>query len=128
MILLTQYYPINFFYFVSSLSFSCFLSVCKSISVVFTGKHLRWISFWQQLLLILHFTAAAEQSVELYLKWISCFLYQFVAGRSSLQRRSVKYFFLKILQYPQESTCVGVSFLKKLQAFSLQLHLKETPI
>ena len=40
---------------------------------------------------------------------------------------SVKKVFLKILQNLQENTCIGVSFLIKLQASSLQLYLKETP-
>ena len=33
-----------------------------------------------------------------------------------------------LLKNSQENTCVGVSFLIKLQALSLQLYLKNTPV
>ena len=35
--------------------------------------------------------------------------------------------FLKILQYSQKNTCVGVSLLMKMQAFSPVILLKKTP-
>ena len=35
-----------------------------------------------------------------------------------MNRCSIKKLFLKILQYSQENTCVGVSFLVKIRAFS----------
>ena len=41
-----------------------------------------------------------------------------------MNRCSIKKLFLKILQYSQENTCVGVSFLVKIRAFS---PVKKTP-
>ena len=38
-----------------------------------------------------------------------------------------KKMFLKISQNPKENTCVGVSFLIKLQAWKLQFYLKRDP-
>ena len=39
----------------------------------------------------------------------------------------VKKVFLEILQNSQENTCVGVSFLTKLQASALQLYYERDP-
>ena len=39
---------------------------------------------------------------------------------SSRQRCSIRKVFLKILQNSQENTCIGVSFLIKLQAYGLE--------
>ena len=44
--------------------------------------------------------------------------------KSSYRRCSIKKLLLKILQISQENTCVRVSFLKKLQAESCNLILK----
>ena len=40
----------------------------------------------------------------------------------AVRRCFFKVAFIKNLQYSQENTCVGVSFLIKLQALDLQLH------
>ena len=45
-----------------------------------------------------------------------------ILGRSVLQRCSVKKVFIEISQNSQENTCTRVSFLIKLQAWSLQLY------
>ena len=45
----------------------------------------------------------------------------FVGPQGVARRCSVKHVFLKVFQNSQDKTCVGVSFLRKLQASSLQL-------
>ena len=44
--------------------------------------------------------------------------------RGSHQSCSLKKVFLKMLQNSQESTCIGVSFFIKLQAWALQIYRK----
>ena len=48
-------------------------------------------------------------------------------NRSSHRRCSIKKLFLKISQYSQENTCVGIFFLIKLQPYRPATLLKETP-
>ena len=48
-------------------------------------------------------------------------------GKSIMNRCSIRKLFLKILQYSQKNTCVGVSLLMKMQAFSPVILLKKTP-
>ena len=46
-------------------------------------------------------------------------------GKSIMNRCSIRKLFLKILQYSQKNTCVGVSLLIKMQAFSPVILLKK---
>ena len=46
-------------------------------------------------------------------------------GKSIMNRCSIRKLFLKILQYSQKNTCVGVSLLMKMQAFSPVILLKK---
>ena len=50
-----------------------------------------------------------------------------VHDRSSHRRYSIKKLLLRISQYSQENTCVGVSFSQSCRPRGLQLYEKETP-
>ena len=101
--------------------FCVFLNICLVIRKLWKTSPVTF----NRSVLFLTFTSLCSGS--------SCFLSSKLAAakifkyRSSHWRCSVKTVFLKISQNSQENTCVGVSFLKKLQVFEVVNFFRTPP-